>query len=310
MSRVDEEREAARRAEKLMLEKRDKESREKNAQAQASSFSKKVSQSAQHTIAQQKEGVGKSTLAKILEAPREGGEAKKKQEQQKGLAGKMLSAQKQSQEQTLGRAEGHEGQQSLAQSRGADGQAASQQAEGRSAEARVARTEVEKDEEKKELLATSSGFSEAAESEAPKDAESGNSGNQDRKDGDTPRGELPAGFRFNPALMAPVPLARPRDLAGSDRLRALATEIAQKIVESARVGINAAGKAEFQIDLRSNVLAGLSITVSGSSGKIRALFAGRDREVLKLLKEQGEVLKNALSSRGLTLEEFRIEERP
>ncbi len=121
--------------------------------------------------------------------------------------------------------------------------------------------------------------------------------------------ELAAGFRFNPALMAPVPVAQPKENRGSEKLRALANEIAQKIVQSARVGTNAAGQAEFQIDLRSNVLAGLSIKVSGGNGKIRAVFSGNDREVLKLIRNESESLKAALGGRGLKLEEFRIEER-
>jgi hypothetical protein len=118
----------------------------------------------------------------------------------------------------------------------------------------------------------------------------------------------PPGFRFNPALMAPVPVARPKDVAGSARLRAVANEIAQKIVERVRVGQNVAGASEFQIDLRSNVLAGLSIKVSSKGGKISAVFSGKDREVLKLLKEQGDALKSALSGRGLELADFRVEE--
>ena len=75
----------------------------------------------------------------------------------------------------------------------------------------------------------------------------------------------------------------------------MAQEIAQKIVERVRVGRNADGLAEFQIDLRSNVLAGLQIKVSGNKGGIKAVFAGSDREVLKLLKENAEGLKAVIA---------------
>lgn len=119
---------------------------------------------------------------------------------------------------------------------------------------------------------------------------------------------VPAGFRFNPALMAPVPVAQAKP-GGSERLRAIANEIAQKIVERVRVGTNASGAAEFQIDLRSNVLNGLSIKVSSGNGKIRATFSGSNREILRLLRDQSETLKAALGGRGLTLEELKIEER-
>jgi flagellar hook-length control protein FliK len=104
-----------------------------------------------------------------------------------------------------------------------------------------------------------------------------------------------------------VPVAKPKPTAGSERLRAIANEIAQKIVERVRVGTNAAGNAEFQIDLRSDVLSGLSIKLSAKNGKIHAVFSGGDRDVLKMLEEQREGLKNALAGRGLTLEDLRIE---
>jgi hypothetical protein len=110
--------------------------------------------------------------------------------------------------------------------------------------------------------------------------------------------------------MAPVPVAKQREASGSDRLRKVANELAQKIVERVRVGTNAAGKTEFQVDLRSDVLSGLSVRVSAHGGKIKAVFSGNDREVLKLIEEHGEALKSALAARGLTLEEFKTEARP
>jgi hypothetical protein len=131
-------------------------------------------------------------------------------------------------------------------------------------------------------------------------------GNKDQGGGS---GNLPAGFRFNPALMAPVPVAKQREVSGSERLAKICNEIAQKIVERARVGTNAAGNTEFQIDLRSNVLKGLSIKVSIGNGKISANFSGNDKEVLKLLRENQDSLKNALGGRGLTLEELKIEDK-
>ncbi|MFP2932842.1 flagellar hook-length control protein FliK [Pyxidicoccus sp. 3LG] len=129
-------------------------------------------------------------------------------------------------------------------------------------------------------------------------------GGKDKKEGGA---EMAPGFRFNPALMAPVPVAKPKDTAGSERLRAIATEIAQKIVERVRVGTNAAGNAEFQIDLRGDVLSGLSIKVSAKNGKISAVFSGSNREVLKMLEEQRDGLKTALGGRGLKLEDVKFE---
>lgn len=90
-------------------------------------------------------------------------------------------------------------------------------------------------------------------------------------------------MRFNPALMAPAPIAKQREASGSDRLRKVANELAQKIVERVRVGTNSAGKVEFQVDLRGDVLAGLSVKVSAHNGKISAV-SGSDRDVLKMIE--------------------------
>lgn len=133
-------------------------------------------------------------------------------------------------------------------------------------------------------------------------------GGQDQKDDQDGKNLAPS-FRLNPALLAPVPVAQPKETSASERLRALANEIAQKIVERVRIGTNAAGAAEFQIELKSTVLSGLSIKISGGKGRIKALFQGRDREVLKMLQEQSEGLEAALKSRGLVLEELKIEAR-
>jgi hypothetical protein len=138
----------------------------------------------------------------------------------------------------------------------------------------------------------------------------GMGGGGKEKDGDGGQGAASAqGFRLNPALMAPVAVAQPRTGVMSDKLRALANEIAQKIVQNVRVGTNRAGEAEFQIDLKSSVLNGLQIKVSGKHGKITAVFSGKDAEVLKLIKQNADGLKSALQGRGLMLAELRIEER-
>jgi len=138
---------------------------------------------------------------------------------------------------------------------------------------------------------------------------SGGGGGNSGKDGE--QGAAAAqGFKMlNPALMAPVAVAQPRTGVMSEKLRALANEIAQKIVQNVRVGTNRAGEAEFQIDLKSSVLNGLQIKVSGKHGKITAVFSGKDAEVLKLIKQNADGLRSALQGRGLVLAELRIEEK-
>jgi len=122
-----------------------------------------------------------------------------------------------------------------------------------------------------------------------------------------PREDFDRLLSTNPALMEPAPLVRPKAGGDSDRLRRLASEIAQKIVERIRVGTNKAGIAEFQIDLRSEVLSGLSLRVSASGGKINVVFSSADRNSLKTIEEQSGALRNALDVRGLTLTDLKLE---
>jgi hypothetical protein len=118
----------------------------------------------------------------------------------------------------------------------------------------------------------------------------------------------PGAFRLPPAaLMAPPPVAVPKDTQPS-RLRQLAQEIAEKIVKHVRVGTNRAGVPEFQLELKSDILKGLKVKVSGRHGRIRALFSSRDPQVLKQLRGEVEALRTALSARGLKVDALDIEE--
>jgi len=121
------------------------------------------------------------------------------------------------------------------------------------------------------------------------------------------REDLGSLLRTNPALMEPAPIVRPKQTGDSERLRKIASEIAQKIVERVRVGTNKTGNAEFQIDLRSDVLSGLSLRVSASGGKISVVFSGSDKNTLKTVESQSEALRTALDVRGLTLTHMKFE---
>jgi hypothetical protein len=202
-----------------------------------------------------------------------------------------------------------QGRDASATSRSSDQAAAQKGQSGRTADAKVGReAALERAEATDKASDAQNEGAKGEKGELKTDADKGGQGgNQQGGSSGDKKGDVPAGFRFNPALMAPVPVAQKNPTAGNDRLRKMATEIAQKIVERVRVGTNALGNAEFQIDLRSNVLSGLSVKVSAKNGRISAVFSGSDRDVLKMLEEQEEALKGALSSRGLTLERFKVE---
>ncbi|QDE67596.1 MULTISPECIES: flagellar hook-length control protein FliK [Myxococcus] len=299
MSRVDDDREAARMAERLLQEKKLAEGQAKKRQEGASAFQRLMQQAQQPPPSpgpapaqpqQQQGGLARAVLARATQQGKTFGE-RVQQEQQpamKELAQPQAQAQGQAAEARGG-------------SRASDARDARRTDEKRTSESR------EKDLGKAEssLGQVSSERGAAIRADADAGGGKGSGGGKDKKEGGSE--SIAPGFRFNPALMAPVPVAKPKDTAGSERLRALATEIAQKIVDRVRVGTNAAGNAEFQIDLRGDVLSGLSIKVSARNGKISATFSGSNREVLKQLEGASEGLRSALSGRGLRLEDVRFE---
>ncbi len=324
MSRVEDDRQAQKAAERLAQEKRLQESKTKQRTEGENACSKLVQQpKAQQAqtlqTRTQEQGLGKSVLASLLKENEAKGKTEQRGEAQKGTlrqTGKAL-------DERVQQSRTGEGER-LSQGRQTDSAQTGQAAQGRQADQGVAQTRAESRlsdarntddalSERGEALSKGSENA-AAGAQAGRskgslkaDADGGGKGGGDGKDKKDGGAELAAGFRFNPALMAPVPVAKPKPTAGSERLRAIANEIAQKIVERVRVGTNAAGNAEFQIDLRGDVLSGLSIKLSAKNGKIQAVFSGNDRDVLKMLEEQREGLKSALAGRGLTLEDLRIE---
>jgi hypothetical protein len=303
MSRVDDDRQAQRAAEKLALQRQQEKARAEKQQGETA-FSRRLAQPpAKEGAPREQQPEGRSLAQSVLERARA----------QSGQGASPQARAARSEASPFGERMQAEQQSRLTQ---ADARGSAQSTQGRKEDARVDRERLS--ERGEESLAKGDAQKAGALSRGGRGGElrtdgdrGGGGGGQDKGgEGGRDRGEGGAlSFRFNPALMAPVPVARPRETPTSDRLRAIAAEIAQKIVERVRVGTNAAGAAEFQIDLRSNVLSGLAIKVSCKNGRIQASFSGSDKEVLKLLREQSEALKTALSGRGLTLEELRVEER-
>ncbi|RKG63478.1 flagellar hook-length control protein FliK [Corallococcus sp. CA054B] len=298
MSRVDDDRDAARLAERMIQERKLAEAKTQKRLQGESVFSKLVQQGqaeqAQPKQAQElKQPLGKQVLARLAQ-----GQGKTFDEK---LAQKETAFARPG-ESTQGAQQSQRNSESQQLSRGGEARKTEVVEEKRStdvregdmnkAEGQASRLSQEKGELKIDVNAGGG-----------KGAGGGSSKEKDDKGAQM----AGAGFRFNPALMAPVPVAKPKDTAGSERLRAMANEIAQKIVERVRVGTNAAGNAEFQIELRGDVLNGLSIKVSAKNGKISAVFSGNDRDTLKMLEEQSDGLRSALGGRGLALENLRFE---
>lgn len=336
MSRVDDDRDAARAEARLAEARRATEAQKTRKAQEGNAFSQKVGEQKQQGQVVTQQSAAKSAIAKLLEEAEgkklEGAQAEgtllehavteqhTQENSFKGRLGQKAVGEKNEQagKQTnvsseKGRVSDHEAQGNAEQSRSTDTSAAGRSSAGRASDAKSNDRVSEKRKESIDGASTAgAGGARGEQGDLKADSDSGggaSGGGGKDKDQNNP-GAASANFRFNPALMAPVGVAKPKEATGSDRLRKVANELAQKIVEKVRVGTNAAGKVEFQVDLRSDVLAGLSVKVSAQNGKIRAVFSGKDRDVLKMIQEQGDALKHALTARGLTLEEFKIEARP
>jgi len=300
MSRVDDDAQDRRVQERLLLEKQRLEARNKEKALTDSRFAKLVFK-------------GGAEKSKADESRQQATTGRDVIERMKGSFGSKLQAPKEGDGgKTEERATDMTGESRLAAAHAQEEDALSGTMAGRKDDARGGDERLQERKESQDNDAAAHlGARQKAREDARAGAGGGGMGGGSNKDqqGDGQGAASAQGFRLNPALMAPVAVAQPRTGAMSEKLRALANEIAQKIVQNVRVGTNRAGEAEFQIDLKSSVLKGLQIKVSGRRGKITCVFSGQDAEVLKLIKQNAEGLKQTLQGRGLTLAELRIEER-
>lgn len=328
MSRVDDDRDAARVAARLAEAKRAEETKGKEKSAAASQFSKLVA--AQKSAAQQAAGQAANAhneeaatnahdaIAQLLgqsDAQQAESAHQGKTHTQARMGTKSFEDKVKQGASSQGAAsarvkEGNDqGQAATTTGRSADQSSGASRSQSRGQDSRVSNSRLDERKESSDSssasASSSSGAGKADKGGLKTDADKG--GGQQGGGKDKGEAQAAPSFRFNPALQAPVNVAKKNETQSSDRLRRAASEIAQKIVDRVRVGTNAAGKMEFQIDLKSDVLGGMSVKVSAKNGKITAVFSGSDKEVLKMLEEQSEALKTALGSRGLTLESLKTE---
>jgi hypothetical protein len=327
MSRV-EDGDDTRMAERLAQARKADESNKAKKSTESNAFSKLVGQQKQQAQVGKEQVQHQSTMAQLLGdaealALHESGHTEAQAQSQqaesgfKSKLGQKSLGEKVSQNTKAdgNRAQGErikdaQGEGATAQSRTADQSASSRGTDSRRTEGKATNSKIAERSESNEASSTqaaSAGAAKGEKGDIKTDADKGGGGQQGQGNKDAPA--MQPGFRFNPALMAPMGIAKQKPTTGSDRLAKVANEIAQKIVENVRVGTNAMGAMEFQVDLRGDVLSGLSMKISAKNGKIKAVFSGNDRDVLKMIEEQKEGLQLALSARGLTLEDFKTETR-
>lgn len=124
-------------------------------------------------------------------------------------------------------------------------------------------------------------------------------------------------LRFSDSsLVQPNPLAPFQVPMQIDRMPAVAetqapTPIIQpqmidQIVQDVRIGINAMGAAEFQFDLKSEVLDGLKLKISTQDGKVVASFIAENVHVKETIDQGAQELIQALQQRGLEVAEIQV----
>ncbi len=84
------------------------------------------------------------------------------------------------------------------------------------------------------------------------------------------------------------------------------TAMLDKMVENVRVGVNAAGNAEFQFDLNGDVLGGLKMQISMDNGQLKATFLSENPEIRSLIDGNLQDLKKALEDRGIYIRDLEI----
>jgi hypothetical protein len=90
------------------------------------------------------------------------------------------------------------------------------------------------------------------------------------------------------------------------KAREIPQELLDKLVQEVRVGVNAAGKTEMQIDLKEGVLQGMSLKVTSENGKVSCTFVGGDAHAKNLVESSEQRLSRALDKVGLQLESLKV----
>lgn len=83
-------------------------------------------------------------------------------------------------------------------------------------------------------------------------------------------------------------------------------QMIDQIVQEVRIGINAMGAAEFQFDLKSDVLDGLKLKISTQDGKVTASFIAENVHVKETIDQGAQELIQALQQRGLEIAEIQV----
>jgi hypothetical protein len=96
------------------------------------------------------------------------------------------------------------------------------------------------------------------------------------------------------------------EVKGARKAREIPQEILDKLVEEVRVGVNAEGKSEFQIDLKEGVLQGMTLKVTAEDGKVQCNFVGGDNSAKNFIEASQGALARSLEKKGLRLDALTV----
>jgi flagellar hook-length control protein FliK len=109
-----------------------------------------------------------------------------------------------------------------------------------------------------------------------------------------------------PLLVDRLPLPNLLPIEKPASTTAVRAEMIEQIVQEVRLGINETGAAEFQFDLKSEVLAGLKLKISTQDGQISATFIAENVHIKDTLDQSAPELIQALQDRGLAVANVQV----
>ncbi len=83
-------------------------------------------------------------------------------------------------------------------------------------------------------------------------------------------------------------------------------QMVEQIVQDVRLGINEHGLAEFQFDLKSDVLDGLKLKISTKDGQVYATFIAENVHVKDTIDQSAQELVKALQNKGLDVANIQV----
>lgn len=110
-----------------------------------------------------------------------------------------------------------------------------------------------------------------------------------------------------PAFQVPMQVERSfMPTAIQPTSKTLPPQMVEQIVQDVRLGINEHGLAEFQFDLKSDVLDGLKLKISTKDGQVYATFIAENVHVKDTIDQSAQELVKALQNKGLDVANIQV----